>query len=121
MTKIYGAMSYLCGSAAIAMLALGLMVGGGSQAWAVQEINALGEFPQPTNKCDGNSCIDCAFSMANNKCQGECNTTTNAQICKDCECWQFTPTKDNPDKKSQCYCTVGKPKEKEAEAEATVD
>ena len=34
MTKLYGMLAYACGSIAIATLALGIMVGGGQQAWA---------------------------------------------------------------------------------------
>lgn len=34
MTKLYGMLAYACGSIAIATLVLGIMVGGGRQAWA---------------------------------------------------------------------------------------
>ncbi len=101
MTRVYGALAYICASTAIALLGLGLLVGASQQAWGA----AVGEIPQPTNKCDGNACTDCSWNPQVLACRGLCNTVTNAQICKDCECWIYTPNATQ----SQCYCTKGRP------------
>lgn len=51
MTKLYGMLAYACGSIAIATLALGIMVGSGSQADAT-----IGE-PPPEPHCS--TCTGC--------------------------------------------------------------
>jgi hypothetical protein len=86
MTKLYGAMSYLCGSLAIAMLMVGLMAGGGSQAWAIE--NAVEEIAitvqcSPTTTTTGSApCYDVAGAQCyyGDK-QSTCTASPNGSNC----------------------------------------
>ena len=58
MKKFYGALAYACGSIAIATLVLGIMLGGGQQAWADQDDHNTGEVDCAICTCSLAPCRD---------------------------------------------------------------
>ena len=73
MTKLYGMLAYACGSIAIATLVLGIMVGGGQQAWAVE------------GSGDDESALYCSgdgYCTSPQQCSGFCAFFVNNCICQ---------------------------------------
>ncbi len=89
MTKLYGMLAYACGSIALATLVLGIMVGGGRQAWAVEEATASAFFATTCDStCSGSYplCGTGACSTVGDCAATSCKIILAGSSYKACEC-----------------------------------
>lgn len=101
MTKIYGFLAYACGSIAIATLVLGIMVGGGRQAWANEcgcGVQPPGTFGDPAYDTWYNCMMTCGAGGGGGGGVGiACwpNRSTVPESCSQGYCGFFTTCRNN--------------------------